>query len=252
MKIMTIINHRKIEAFTYCENYSDFLAETLPTNMHLFDNYTVITTTEDKDTIKLCDLYGIKCMKIDKEKVLNKEKDIFFKGYCLNEALKTSKYNDWVLSLDADIWLPPRTRQLLNNKHLNKDNIYGIDRMMCNSYEDWMKFKKTPKIHEGWIFMFLDAFPMGVRNVEYASEGFVPIGFFQLWNIGGSGINDYPIKHQKTETYTIRCDTFHTKKWKPAQRGFIPEIVGIHLASSDGEEMGVNWNGRKSRYFGLK
>lgn len=251
MKIIMNEN-KKIEVFTYCENYSDFLAETLPTNIHLFDNYTVITTPEDRDTIRLCDIYRVKCLKINKKEVLSNDKDIFFKGYCLNEALKTSKYHDWVLSLDADIWLPPRTRQLLDNKYLDPELIYGIDRMMCNSYEEWIKFKKNPKIHEGWIYMFLDAFPMGVRNVGYESEGYIPIGFFQLWNIKGSGINDYPIKHFKKEKYTIRSDTFHTKKWKPHQRGFIPELVGIHLASSNGEKMGVNWNGRKTPFFGLK
>lgn len=243
---------KKIEAFTYCENYSDFLAETLPTNVHLFDNYTVITSTKDKDTIKLCDIYRVKCLKIDKEKILNEDNEIFFKGYCLNEGLKTSKYNDWVISLDADIWLPPRTRQLLDNKNLNEEKIYGIDRMMCNSYEDWIKFKKKPKIHEGWIFMFLDAFPMGVRNVAYSSEGFIPIGFFQMWNIKKSGIANYPIKHCKKEKWTIRSDTFHTKQWPPENRGFIPEIVAIHLASSNGEKMGINWQGRKTPYFGIQ
>jgi hypothetical protein len=245
------MKNKKIECITYCYNYSDFLSEVISDNKQHFDNYIIVTAKEDKKTIQLCDLHNIKCLTLDHTKYKEEE----FRGYCLNYALENLKCNDWVINLDADMWLPPRTRSLLESKHLEEHKIYGIDRLMCNSYIDWVKFKKNPKIHEGWIYMHLDAFKMGVRNVGYAGniEGYIPIGFFQLWNIKGSEIKKYPYRHQNKDEGYDRMDTIHAKKWEPKNRGFIPEIVGVHLDSSDSTEMGVNWdNGRKTPYFGLE
>lgn len=246
------MKNKKIEAITYCYNYSDFLSEVISDNKQHFDNYIIVTAKEDKKTIQLCDLHNVMCITLDHKKY--KKED--FRGHCLNYALENLKYNDWVINLDADIWLPPRTRSLLESKHLEAHKIYGVDRLMCNSYKDWINFKKNPKIHEGWIYMHLDAFKMGVRNVGYGGklgecQGYIPIGFFQLWNIKGSGIKKYPLTHEKRNGGD-RIDTIHAKRWAPKDRGFIPEIVTVHLDSSEDSEMGANWdNGRKTPYFGL-
>lgn len=240
--------NKKIECVTYCNNYSDFLSETLPFNKHYFDNYIVATSLQDKKTIELCDLLNVHCIALDESKYEADE----FRSHCLNKALNELKYNDWAVNLDADVWLPPRTRDLLEIKSLDEKFIYGMDRMMCNSYEEWRKFIKQPKIHEGWIYLHLNAFEMGVRNVAYTEDGYVPIGFFQLWNVRESGIKDYPIKHIDKKKWQERVDTIHAKRWKPEHRGFIPDIVAVHLESEQ-SEMGVNWdNGRKSPYFGIE
>lgn len=243
---------KKIEAITYCYNYSDFLSEIISDNKQHFDNYIIITAKEDYKTIQLCDLHNVTCLTLDHTEYEPAE----FRGYCLNYGLDNLKFNDWVINLDADIWLPPRTRSLLEAKELNEKCIYGIDRMMCNSYEDWIKFKKHPKIHEGWIYMHIDAFKMGVRNVSYGEniEGYIPIGFFQLWNIKTSKIKKYPIKHMDhNDNWQDRIDTIHAKKWEPKHRAFIPEIVAVHLDSENSDRMGVNWdNGRKTPYFGFE
>ncbi len=241
---------KKIEVITYCYNYSDFLCEVIGENKQHFDNYIVVTAEEDVDTIQLCDLHNITCLIKNHKEYEGAD----FRGSCLNYALENLKYNDWVINLDADIWLPPRTRSFLDFKNLDDQCIYGIDRLMCNSYKDWLKFKKNPKIHEGWVYMHLDSFKMGVRNVYYGGdmEGYIPIGFFQMWNVGATGINKYPYVHEMNiEGWQDRIDTLHAKKWLPSKRGFIPEIVGVHL-DSDGT-MGANWdNGRKTPFFGIE
>jgi hypothetical protein len=93
-------------------------------------------------------------------------------------------------------------------------------------------------------------FPMGVRIGEYMSEGYEPIGFFQMWNPNGSGITEYPNQHGAAD----RTDVLFAKKWKRQNRILIPEIIGIHLDSENStiNEMGKNWNGRKTAYFGNK
>lgn len=242
------MKNKKIEAITYCYNYSDFLSETISDNKHHFDNYIIVTGEDDKKTIEICDLHNVACYTLNPANYKKEE----FRSHCLNLALDKLKYKEWIINLDADIWLPPRTRFLLESKDLNEKYIYGIDRLMCNSYKDWIKFKKRPKIHEGWIYLHLNAFEMGVRNVAYTSgEGYIPIGFFQLWNVKETGIREYPIQHQDKIDWQDRIDTIHAKKWEPKHRGFIPEIVAVHLESHEAE-MGVNWdNGRKSPYFGL-
>lgn len=234
----------KIECVIWCNNYSDFLNHTLPYNKHYFDNVMVVTSTKDEKTIKICDINNIMCIQLDD--------DVIDQGVAINEGLKNLKYNEWVVRLDADIWLPQRTRHILNNLNnqgvLEKKKIYGIDRLMCNSYEDWLKFKDNPQIHEGWVYMHLNAFEMGVRLVAYNSSGYIPIGFFQLWNVEATGINSYPVEHGEVD----RMDVIHAKKWDRKNRVLLPEIVGVHLDSKK-SEMGENWdNGRSTPFFGFE
>jgi hypothetical protein len=81
------------------------------------------------------------------------------------------------------------------------------------------------------------------------SEGYEPIGFFQMWNPKASGVYLYPELHGAAD----RTDVLFAKKWARKNRGLIPEIIGIHLDSENStiNEMGKNWNGRKTNYFGL-
>jgi hypothetical protein len=91
---------------------------------------------------------------------------------------------------------------------------------------------------------------MGVRIGEYMSEGYEPIGFFQLWHPNTSGVKLYPELHGSAD----RTDVLHAKKWHRSKRELIPEIIGIHLDSEgiDVNSMGKNWKGRKTKYFGYQ
>jgi hypothetical protein len=80
------------------------------------------------------------------------------------------------------------------------------------------------------------------------SEGYEPIGFFQLWHPNTSGIKLSPDEHGAAD----RTDVQFAKKWPRVNRVLIPELIGIHLDSENSavDEMGKNWNGRKSKLFG--
>jgi len=234
----------KLECVVVCINYSDFLKVTLPANKFYFDQIVVVTDTKDIDTKKVCEFYNVKCI----------QTDIFYrdgtgkpnKALGINEGLKHLSKKGWVLQMDADIWLPPLTREILQEYPLEEDSIYGIDRMMCNSYEDWIDFiYNTDKpIHEGWIYLHLHHFPIGQRITQYHGEGYMPIGFFQLWHPQGSNVFTYPEEHAAFD----RTDVLHLKQFPRVKRRFIPELVCVHLASED-HAMGQNWQGRTTSSF---
>lgn len=235
-----------IECVVVCVNYSDFLAHTLPHNKQHFDHMIVVTTPEDKATQDVCTHYNVECLTT---REMTSNGDPFNKAKGINVALQYLSKRDWVVHLDADMYLPPLTRGILERINLDKNNIYGIDRMMCPTFEAWIDYIKKPTpTHTGWVYIHPTIFPMGVRIGEFMSDGYEPIGFFQMWHPNTSGVKLYPENHGAAD----RTDVQHAKKWARKNRALIPEIIGIHLDSEDLnlKEMGKNWNGRKTKEFG--
>ena len=237
----------KLEAVIVCVNYSDFLSQTLPNNKSLFDKMVVVTDLKDEKTKKICDYYNVECVQTDE---FYRNSSTINKGRGINEGLKKLDMDGWVLHLDADIFLPPLTREILGNiePELDKKGIFSIDRMMCPTYEAWINYINNPSLlHEGWIFIHTSIFPIGVRIAEYKGEGWEPIGFFQLWYPKTSGITEYPSEHGAID----RSDVLFAKNWSRGNRHLIPEIICIHLESEalNLSQMGKNWSGRKTKLF---
>lgn len=233
-----------VEAVVVCVNYADFLAHTLPYNKSQFDRMVVVTAPGDEHTINLCHYYNVECIETD---VFYRGGDVFNKGAGINEGLGKLSMKGWVVHMDADMYLPPQTRGIIDRLQLDPEKIYGCDRLMCPSYEAWAEFVCEPKqIQEGWVFIHPTAFPVGVRIAQYMSYagGYEPLGYFQLWNPRTSGIESYPTEHGAAD----RTDVLFCKQWPRARRELLPEIVLIHLESTS--EMGANWWGRKSPRFG--
>ena len=236
----------KIEAVIICVNYSDFLAHTLPSTCSKFNKLVVVTDTKDHKTKNLCEYYNVQCVQTD---VFYENGDLFNKGKGINAGLKELDLDGWVVHLDADIYLPPLTRSILESLPLDQSKIYGADRLMCPSHSEWIKYKETPaSVQEAWIYIHLNRFPVGIRIAEYKTPhgGYEPIGYFQLWNPTASQVFCYPDEHGLAD----RTDVLHCKKWPRAKRELLPEVVVIHLESDP--EMGINWQGRKSSLFKAK
>jgi hypothetical protein len=234
----------KLEVVTVCVNYADFLAHTLPSVCTQVDNMVVVTSPKDKETQALCSFYGVRCIQTN---VFYEDGDVFNKGKGICEGLKQLDMDGWVVHMDADIYLPPTTRKALDNVPLDPCKIYGVDRLMCQGYEKWVKFIQNPKpIHSSGYLVHLGYFPVGARLVKYKDpgQGYEPIGFFQLWNPKGSNVYEYPKKHGAAD----KTDVIHAKKWPREKRELLPEVVVIHLATT--QKIGANWNGRTSPRFG--
>lgn len=239
-----------LEAVVVCVNYSDFLAHTLPENRTMFDNMVVVTSLSDLDTVKICNKYNVKCIQTD---VFYENKQAFNKGAGINVGLKALNRTGWVLHLDADIYLPPLTRHVMRKASLEPSKIYSADRLMCPDYESWANYRGSWRsVHEDWTFTHLDLFRTGSRIVQYGDylddgepDGWVPIGYFQLWNPKGSWVHCYPEIHGAAD----RSDVLFAKRWARADRALIPELAVIHLESEECS-MGANWKGRRTRRFG--
>lgn len=233
----------KIDCVTICVGFSDVLAHSLPLNKRHFDSMVVVSDTKDVRTHNLCAHHHIRVVQTDH---FYADQQAFNKGNGINGGLEALGAQDWICHLDADIVLPPRTRELLEKVDLDPAGIYGIDRMMCPSFEDWTKFVQTPTMqHTVNTFIIPEPFPIGPRVGKLDADGYVPIGFFQLWNAAQTGIGDYPAQHGTAG----RSDMLHAMRWSRRNRHLLPEIIAIHLEGR--LEPGVNnWRGRRADWFG--
>lgn len=240
----------RLEAVIVCVNYSDFLSHTLSQNKQHFDRIVVVTDKNDIKTKDICEYHHVQCIQTND---FYEGKDKLNKGRGINVGLKELNPQGWVVQLDADIYLPPLTRriidQLENENFFDTKSIYGMDRMMCPSYSDWNKFISNPTLtHQGQVYVYTSIFPLGVRISKFNEDGYIPIGFFQMWNPKESGVFEYPNEHGVID----RSDMIHAQRFARKKRHLIPDIVSIHLDSEDLNisEMGKNWNGRKTNNFG--
>src|SRR5205085_1462452 len=99
-----------IECIQTCVGYGDILRETLSRNLPLFERFIVVTSYDDAETIELCRQLSVECVPTDVHK---KDGDAFNKGRLVDLGLSFCRRDDWVLHLDADVYLPPMARRLI-------------------------------------------------------------------------------------------------------------------------------------------
>jgi len=168
-----------LSCVSVCINYSDFLDHTLRYNRVHFDKYVVVTSPDDEDTRSVCRKYEVTCLTTEDA---TRDGD-FSKGRLIERGLQHLPADSWILHLDADIVLPTAFRKELDLVHLDPECIYGCDRIMVKSYEDWQKL-----LQSGWMTnnfygnphatLIPNGYQLGTRWV--GSDGWCPIGFFSL------------------------------------------------------------------------
>jgi Glycosyltransferase like family 2 len=233
----------KIEAVTTCVAHADILCHSLPINRQHFDHFVVVTAPEDKATQRVCEAWGVTCKQTDS--FLSRWGQ-FLKGAGINEGLRLLDKDAWIVHLDADIVLPPHFRGTLEAADLDPSMIYGVDRQCFRSWSEWNAFIEDPAPQtedDLLIHPQNSGRPLGDRIVYPLKGGYVPLGFFQLWN-ASSGITEY-IAKEKTAG---RDDANFACQWPRAQRALIPEIIAYHL-ESEPAPMATNWKGRTTKPF---
>jgi hypothetical protein len=234
-----------LEVVIVCVDYADFLIHTLPQAKLNSNHVVVVTTPTDKETQSVCAHHNVECLRTN---AFYENGDPFNKAKGINEGLAYLSKRGWVLHIDADVYLPAMTRSILERKDLDPKRIYGADRLMCPDFESWVSYNRRPKpIHDSWTYVHLNAFPIASRIADYNGDCYAPIGYFQLWNPGASGVTTYPDKHGAAD----RTDMLFAKLWQRGNRELLPEVVVVHLDSEDAtvKRMGANWNGRKTLPF---
>lgn len=236
----------QLEGLVTCVNYADFLAATLPLNRQQFDHLVVVTAPEDFETARLCEYWNVQCIPCAG---FSAHWGKFNKARGINTGLKALKKNGWVVHFDADILLPPLMRPLLERLELDPAHLYGVDRHTIPNEHEFLSHIFEPKLQqENDVYVHMDSFPISPRISMSQHGGYVPIGFYQLWNPKGSGISTYP---ELPKTNSDRTDTMFATQWPRAKRGFLPEFAVYHLESEPAAQ-GANWNGRTTMPFGGK
>lgn len=215
-----------IEAITVSVNYDDYLKCSLPHILSQVDSLIVATSPEDEKTKNICRKHGIQFVAteaihseyFDNQRLI---KPIINKGGALREALSLCKKSDWILFLDADIVLPPWSRDLIEAAKPNPQKLYGATRSMCLSYDEW-------RIIEISKFKSMRSNPQFIKN---------PIGFFQLFH---SSKNEKPIDSEDA----CIVDIDFRNRWPKNLWDMIPDLTVLHLGQGK-----VNWRGRVSPRF---
>jgi len=240
-----------IDAVTVSVNCGDFLTETVKWNRQHFNKWVIVTTPDDKETREVCRRYNLTCLVTEDDK---RDGD-FSKGRLVERGLQQLSAKSWILHIDSDVVLPLSFRDDLKRAHLDPTFIYGVDRYMVKSYEQWQKLVMSGVLHTSpYGCAHSNSPPAGVElGCRWADrDGYVPIGFFQLWHRdeGGEewrGVRTKPYPHQHGNA--CRSDVQHAKQWDRRKRALIPELFVAHL-ESEAVPNGKNWNGRKTARFG--
>jgi hypothetical protein len=151
---------KNVQVIVICVNYSDFLSITYRKNINFFEreNYHVITTKEDSDTINLCEELKINYTFYN---YFYKNSSFFNKSGAINnmQIKLHDKYpDDWILLLDADIILPNNFEEMYNSNCKDKTALYSLERKDYEHQEDYKNLK---------------------NEVEYCGINFM--GFMQLY-----------------------------------------------------------------------
>lgn len=259
------LKEKKIYGVVVCVGYGDILALTLPYLATQLDSLVVVTSSADFMTKRVCEFNYVLCLETDSfyddGANFNKANGINLGLSHLTELAENNGVNEdelWFLHLDADILVPPRSLHIVRTKPLNPFAIYGVDRVMLYNGEngtgiiDFLANPRSPYPFNGLggagnITPFYKDAHIGARILRLAGNepletfGYIPIGFWQLWQPSYSGVYDYPANHGEAD----RTDCLHALKFR--SRELIPEITVIHLdtqVSSTQAVMGVNWSGR--------
>lgn len=237
----------QIEAVTVCHNYDDFLQETIPYNLSMFDRWLIVTHPDDRRTRTLCRRFGLECITTEEGHAGGE----FAKGRMIERGLQHLRAEGWRVHLDADIALPRHFRTLLELADLQADCVHGCDRVMVHGLREWKRLQESGWLDGGHFqhscgIRFPPGFEVGTRWVGLQA-GYVPIGFFQMWHssadqLDGVRTKPYPRRHNTA----CRTDVQHSLQWDRKRRVLLPELIVAHL-ESEPAPLGANWNGRRTR-----
>lgn len=242
-----------LEAVSICCGYADFLSESAKYNIPLFDRWVIVTEARDEETREVCRRLNLECI-LSEDGHFNGAS--FAKGRLVERGLQHLSGNGWRLHIDADMVLPHRFRTLLEAADLQEDMLYGVDRLMCKSWEDWVRVKSSTWLQGGQYDYHCRVNPNHGIGLQLGTRwahpvmGYCPIGAFQMWHSSqdewrGVRIKPYPLNHSTS----CRTDIQFSLQFDRKKRALLPEVIAIHLESEPSEK-GINWAGRKSKRFG--
>ena len=149
----------KIDVVIVSVDYNDFLALTLKNTTGIL-NVTVVTSPTDIICQELCRKFGANCVITER---MYEKGAVFNKGKAINEGIKSLKNPEWIILLDADIYLQSDFLEVLKSTELNYQNLVVCKRLILDNYDLFLEWQDNKS----------------VGRLERA-KGF---GFFQMFNI---------------------------------------------------------------------
>jgi hypothetical protein len=205
---------RKIDVVIVSVNYNDYLEITLPLNLKIFNNITIVTTKEDKNCIEICEKYNVNIVLTER---LYENGAEFNKGKAINDGIESLEDPDFILLLDSDIIVT----EPIDIDSLQNNVLYYCDRINLEKYEDYESFLSG--------------------NTKYNLESSGPIGYFQLFDYKKYlKVGKYPIGSSDASWSDVKFSRYITKQSK-----LIHPV--LHLGQT-----GINWKGRVSSNFSPK
>lgn len=205
----------KIDVVIVSVDYNDFLSITLDSMSRLF-NITVVTSTSDIVCQQLCKKFNVNCVITGK---MYENGAIFNKGKAINEGLKSIKNPDWILLLDADIYLKPDFLDVVKNSNLNINSLVMCKRLIIDNNEDFIKWENGED----------------VGQLE-RSKGY---GYFQMFNAN----SQYNRKFFYSEEYSDASESDLEFRDRFKIKSELDTYV-VHLGDT-----GQNWSGRITEKF---
>ena len=205
----------KINVVIVSVDYNDFLSITLDSMSRLF-NITVVTSTSDIVCQQLCKKFNVNCVITGK---MYENGAIFNKGKAINEGLKSIKNPDWILLLDADIYLKPDFLDVVKNSNLNINSLVMCKRLIIDNNEDFIKWENGED----------------VGKIE-RSKGY---GYFQMFNAN----SQYNRKFFYSEEYSDASESDLEFRDRFKIKSELDTYV-VHLGDT-----GQNWSGRITEKF---
>ena len=216
-----------------CLGYDDFLALTLPSVTGQLREVYVVTHPDDSRTIKVALRFGARLIVT---KAWRSEEGLLDKGAAINcwmESTVPRHRNSWVLTLDADIFLPPGLNGAL--KQTRPGNLYSARRRLCTSKSGFARYESGQADMRDFD---LDSVPIKDGKIwgRPTTNPAALQGYFQLWHVKG-GINNstrYPESGS-----AMKYDIEFAMQYNESSRNFISGYEVLHLG-----ECKRNWNGR--------
>jgi len=204
----------KIDIIMVSVDYNDILPITL-SNIPKEIKVTVVTTEKDTECQKICESFGVNCVISSR---IYENGAVFNKGKAINDGIKTIQNPDWILLLDADIYLKDDFLDVVNSTNLTYKDLFISKRLVVDNHDDFLKWKNGEN----------------VGNMERA-KGY---GFFHLFNIRNfNKRNIFPENYNDASFSDLEFrDMFKSKKEL--------DTYVVHLGPTN-----QNWTGRKTEKF---
>ncbi len=139
----------------------------LKNNLRHFDSAMVLTTEQDKETQRVADLHGASQLVTDAFYHGGNNLDV---GLPYSIAMSRLRWGEWVLIICADIILHGNFSWYLSRLHLDRDMIYGCDRINLNRLEDIEKMVTDsldgPASTTEWGFGYFQLFHLGSKHLK--------------------------------------------------------------------------------------